>query len=117
MFFPRIVISMVCTLSLAATNVWADDELNTSNMNDQPAATTPAVEQSSAVEVKINLNNATVKDLLKVKGINRTKAKNIIVYRKKNGDFKSLEDLKLVKGFKKLSPEQLKRLQDQLSVD
>ena len=48
----------------------------------------------------INLNEATFKDLLSL-GISRVLAKRIIKYRKKVGEFKSVEDLLKVKGMTK----------------
>jgi len=47
----------------------------------------------------VNLNTATVDELDAVKGIGPSKAKAIVDYRAKNGSFKSLDDLKGVKGF------------------
>lgn len=78
----------------------------TSNDTATPAAT----------DGKVDLNKATVKDLMKVKGINASKAKAIVSYRKKHGDFKSLDELSQVKGFKKLKAEDLKQITDQLAM-
>lgn len=47
----------------------------------------------------VNLNTATKDELDGVKGIGPTKAQAIIDYRQKNGNFKSIDDLKNVKGF------------------
>lgn len=58
----------------------------------------------------VDLNSASVTELDAVKGIGPAKAKAIIDYRDKNGPFKSVDDLKGVKGFgaktiEKLRPE------------
>ncbi len=58
----------------------------------------------------VDLNSATAAELDAVKGIGPAKAKAIIDYREKNGPFKSVDDLKGVKGFgvktiEKLRPE------------
>jgi len=58
----------------------------------------------------VDLNTATVTELDAVKGIGPAKAKAIVDYRDKNGPFKSVDDLKGVKGFgaktiEKLRPE------------
>ena len=47
----------------------------------------------------VNLNTATVDELDAVRGIGPSKAKAIVDYRSKNGPFKSVDDLKSVKGF------------------
>ena len=46
----------------------------------------------------ININNASVEDLMKLSGIGESKAKNIIEYRDSIGEFKDINDIKNVKG-------------------
>ena len=46
----------------------------------------------------ININSATKEQLLKIPGIGEAKAKAIINYREKNGDFKTIEDIQNVEG-------------------
>ncbi len=48
--------------------------------------------------VKVDLNKATVQELIKLKGIGKKYAERIIEYREKNGKFKTIEDLMKVKG-------------------
>jgi len=96
---------------------FADDATQT----NQPAAQTSETQAAApaaanSIQQKLDINKATVKDLVKVKGINAAQAKAIVAYRKKNGDFKNLEELKNVKGFKKLNDEQMKEIQDQLTA-
>jgi competence protein ComEA len=52
----------------------------------------------SADEVKINLNEATVEELIQLKGIGQKYAERIIEFREKNGPFKKIEDLMNVPG-------------------
>lgn len=47
---------------------------------------------------KVNINSATVDELKILNGIGESKAKSIIEYRIKNGNFKSIEDLLKVNG-------------------
>ena len=46
----------------------------------------------------VNINTATQEQLETLKGIGPAKAKAIIEYRNKNGEFKTIEDLDKVKG-------------------
>ena len=46
----------------------------------------------------VNINTATQEQLETLKGVGPAKAKEIIEYRKKNGPFKSVDDLDKVKG-------------------
>ena len=71
----------------------------------------------TATDTKVNINKASVKELMKIKGINASKAKAIVAYRKKHGNFKSLDDLSKVKGFTKMKASSMKTMQDQLSVE
>jgi competence protein ComEA len=56
----------------------------------------------------VNLNTATVAELDALKGVGPGKAKAIVEYREKNGPFKSVDDLTLVKGFGEKSIEKLR---------
>lgn len=61
----------------------------------------------------VNINTATQEELDTVKGIGPGKAKAIIDYRSKNGPFKSVDDLKAVKGF---GAKTLDKLRSELTV-
>lgn len=47
---------------------------------------------------KININKASEEDLQNIPGIGPSMAQKIVIYRKENGEFKSIEDLKNVSG-------------------
>ena len=47
---------------------------------------------------KININTATKEDLMKIDGIGEKMAERIIKYRKKNGPFSNIEELKDISG-------------------
>ncbi len=61
----------------------------------------------------VNINTASVQELDAVKGIGPSKAKAIVDYRTKNGPFKSVDDLKQVKGF---GAKSVAKLRSELSV-
>ena len=61
----------------------------------------------------ININTASVEELDAVKGIGPAKAQAIVDHRSKNGPFKSVDDLKAVKGF---GDKSVAKLRGELSV-
>lgn len=65
---------------------------------------------------KLSLNKATVRELIKIKGIKPNHAKALVKYRKKHGGYKSVEEIASVKGFRKMKPQTLKEIEEQLMV-
>lgn len=53
---------------------------------------------NAAEPSKININTATAEQLATLNGIGKVKAEAIIAHRQQIGEFKSLEELTLVKG-------------------
>lgn len=49
---------------------------------------------------RVNINTADETELMSLPGIGQAKAKSIVEYRKKNGDFKDATDLKKIPGIK-----------------
>jgi comEA protein len=78
----------------------------------QPKATLKLQGQPQPTTV-VNVNKATVEELIKVRGIGPVMAKRIIEHRDKNGAFKSIDDLAQVQG---IGGNKLKRIQDQVTV-
>ena len=63
--------------------------------------------------VMVNVNKATIEELVKVRGIGPVMAKRIVEHRDKNGQFKSIEDLAQVQG---IGGNKLQRIKDQVTV-
>ena len=59
-------------------------------------------------ESKISINTDSIEELTKLDGIGESKAKQIIEYRRENGDFKSIEDIKNVSGIGDKAYEKIK---------
>lgn len=89
----------------------------TTTETTETKTTAPAGEVATTEQAKVNLNKATAKDLVKVKGLNAARARAIVAYRKKHGDFKATTELSNVKGFKKLKQEKLQEIEAQVSVE
>jgi competence protein ComEA len=123
MSFYRMFITAVAACGLA-TSVFAANTNNAQNPSSdnqsqqalQVADAQTDQQSAQGTEQKVDLNKASKKELMSVKGINSEKARAIMSYRKKHGDFKSLDDLKEVRGFKKMNDDQLKSIQDQLTI-
>lgn len=62
---------------------------------------------------KVNLNTATLEELMTLTGIGRSRAEDIIRYREKNGAFARIEDIMKVSGIKEASFE---KIRDQITV-
>jgi comEA protein len=78
----------------------------------QPKATLQLQGQVQPAVV-VNVNKATLEELIKVRGIGPVMAKRIIEHRDKNGAFKSIDDLTQVQG---IGSNKLQRFKDQVTV-
>lgn len=61
-----------------------------------------------AAEGQVNINSATAAELERLPGVGPALAARIVAHREKNGAFKQLEDLMLVKGIGEKSFERIK---------
>jgi competence protein ComEA len=66
--------------------------------NPAPFSALEFKEPDEAPSEKININNATMDELIGIKGLGRSLAGRIIDYREREGRFASVEDIKNVKG-------------------
>ena len=62
---------------------------------------------------KVNINKASVADLMELKNIGEKYAERIVAYREKNGPFKKIEDIMNVKG---IGPKILELNKDRITV-
>lgn len=120
MSFYRTLLAAVAAVAIASP-VFADDTTATTQGTTENILAAQTNESSSATttttEAKVNINKADAKELMKIKGMNASKARTIVAYRKQHGDFKSTDDLSHVKGFKRMKPDMLKEITDQLITE
>ena len=87
--------------------------IGTLTANAASATTAKAKATKKVKEVKkgkISINTADAKVLTQIPGVGPKTAKSIVDYRKKNGKFKSFDDLLKVKGIGKKSLKKMKPL-------
>ena len=73
-----------------------------------------AGQRAAAEGAPVNINTASATELATLKGIGPAKAQAIVEHRDKNGQFKSIDDLKLVRG---IGDKMLEQLRPHLTVD
>jgi comEA protein len=76
-------------------------------------APAPAVAVKSADSALINLNEASLSELMTLKGIGEVKAKAIIAYREQAGGYQSIDELLKVKG---IGQKTLGNIKDRLKI-
>jgi competence protein ComEA len=72
-----------------------------------------AARPAAAENAPININTASAAELSEIKGIGAAKAQAIVDHRQANGEFKSVDDLKLVRG---IGDKMLEQLRPQVTV-
>jgi competence protein ComEA len=78
-----------------------------------PALGAPADSNQRSLEISgvlVNINSATLDELLTLPGIGEDKANRIIRYREENGPFSSIEEITKVSGIGATTFEKLKNL-------
>ncbi|MEN0125112.1 ComEA family DNA-binding protein [Staphylococcus aureus] len=69
------------------------------NVEPQFGANSVHVKNGNTNNTKVNLNTASVSELMSVPGVGQAKANAIVEYRNQQGAFQEIDDLKKVKGF------------------
>lgn len=62
---------------------------------------------------KVNINKATIEELMQIKGIGQKYAERIVDFREKNGPFKNIEDIINVKG---IGPKKFELIKNMITV-
>lgn len=102
-----LVTALLLTLTLPA--VFSQDR----SMAAKPAATAKAPAAKIESGKVVNINQATLNQLIEIKGVGPVMAQRIVEFREKNGPFKKLEDLLSVKG---IGEKKLEKMRNQLSL-
>jgi competence ComEA-like helix-hairpin-helix protein len=121
MFFYRIIFVGLTSMIMLTQVVWADHapdkQLATTVVSSNHSQEGQSLNKNHTGEnVKINLNQASVDDLLQIKGLTAYQARAIVSYRKKHGNFKSLDELTRIRGLTKLKGDALKVIQSQFKL-
>ncbi len=89
----KLTIIKLCLIALA----WLAS-LNTASVNAAVVKTSEDAAQVAASESRINVNTATLEQLMTLPGIGESKAAAIISHRQTEGPFTTIEELINVKG-------------------
>lgn len=90
--------------------IYSNEEIKKAQKEERIIVETPCIceevkndscykeDKENEVISKININTATMNELIKLNGIGESKAKLIIEYRTKNGKFKDIKEIMNIKG-------------------
>ena len=89
------------------------EEINTNNNLNKESSSYTNYSSSELLNNKININKATQTELETIPGIGPSTALKIINYRKENGKFSSLEDIKNISG---IGDSKYKKIKDYICI-
>lgn len=101
-----VIAGIMLYISLSQPRVYSGDDstaaptdgVSTYENNSQTTSVKLEVKQDD-VTFPVNLNTATVSELQAIDGIGEKRAAQIIAYREAKGGFKSVDEIKNIKGF------------------
>lgn len=73
-------------------------KLDISSCNNSSIVTNNGSSNDNVSNEKININKASIEELMKIPGVGESKAKDIIAYRESNNGFKSIDEITKVSG-------------------
>ena len=88
----------ICPDNINDACITNKDTVNTNGVKDINNSENNNKDDSNSDEIMVSINKGTLDELTKLTGIGESKAKAIIEYREKNGEFKNLEDIMNVSG-------------------
>ena len=71
------------------------------------------INKNENIDTRVNINKATIEELMTLDGIGEAKAKAIIEYRNANGLFKTIEEIKNVSG---ITDKIFKNIKDKITI-
>ncbi|MBE6790179.1 MAG: hypothetical protein E7535_03185 [Ruminococcaceae bacterium] len=105
----RLLIGFIVVLLIYILGQQAIDIIGTKLLEEITIQEETATSEELSEEIiKININSDNIYELTSLKGIGQSKAQAIIEYRKENGDFISVDELKNVPGIGDTLYEELK---------
>jgi len=107
-----LVVAVVICGTFPVVSSASSTEVGTQAAQQEPAAAGSAVDK--AVQGLTNINTASAGELEKLSGIGPKIAEEIVKYRDANGPFKTVEDLKSVKG---IGAKKFESIQAKVTVD
>ena len=75
-----------------------NDEIIKNSTTTKIIETTEKIDITTKIKYPININLASVEELLNIKGLGEKKASSIIKYREEHGNYESIENIKKVDG-------------------